>query len=485
MIELGTRRELFWDDYLVNTEKSTAKLCLHRLEKKELVMDFNMPWEGDGCSYFQIVKNGDSYRMYYGAGQIDKAGDITYMKICFVESKDGKTWVRPKLGLHEFEGSRDNNIILVREAPLEFDNFFVFIDTNPNCPPEEKWKGIGMIENHAKPFPAERELWCYLSPDGIHFTKSYIVTDGSVKNGGIFDSLNTAYWDEKDEKYKMYVRGIHSKEEIRDVRYMESKDFKNWSEPKLLQFGEGAEDYPLYTNVISRYYRAPHILTGFPSRYVQRRSWNKNFDQLCGREGVEKRREIMKDLYRAGLTVTDCVFMTSRDGINWHRFDEAFITAGIERKTNWVYGDCYPAFGMIQTTSDKEFAPDEISMYMHEGRRWGGSTRLYRYTMRQDGFASYRADYPQCTLYTKPFTFSGNKLSINFSTSARGYMFITLCDRFGKPIEGFESCELFGDSLDRTVYFGESCDVSALAGEEITMRFVMSDADIYSFVFED
>lgn len=485
MIELGTRRELFWDDFLVDTKKNTARLQQHRPHKREMVMEFNMPWEGDGCSYFQIVENGGRYRMYYGAGMIDKAGDITHMKICFVESDDGKHWVRPSLGLHEYEGSRDNNIILVREAPLEFDNFFVFIDTNPNCPAEEKWKGIGMIENRSKPFPAERELWCYVSSDGIRFTKSYIVTDGSVKNGGIFDSLNTAYWDEKDQKYKMYVRGIHGKEEIRDVRYMESPDFKNWSEPVLLQFGEEAEDYPLYTNVISRYYRAPHMLTGFPSRYVQRRGWNKNFEQLCGEKGVEKRRIIMEDLYRAGLTVTDCVFMTSRDGINWHRFDEAFVTAGIERRTNWVYGDCYPTYGMIQTKSDEAFAPDEISMYIHEGRRWGVSTQLYRYTMRQDGFASYRADYQPCELYTKPFTFSGSKLKINFSTSARGYLFITLCDRYGKPIEGYESCELFGDALDRTVYFGENCNVSELAGEAVTMRIVMSDADIYSFVFEE
>ena len=49
--------------------------------------------------------------------------------IGYAESRDGKTFVKPRLGLYEFCGSKDNNIVW--EAP-SLDNFHVFRDTNPD-----------------------------------------------------------------------------------------------------------------------------------------------------------------------------------------------------------------------------------------------------------------------------------------------------------------------------------------------------------------
>lgn len=191
----------------------------------------------------------------------------------------------------------------------------------------------------------------------------------------------------------------------------------------------------------------------------------------------------MKANPRFGLATTDCVFMTSRDGVNWHRWDEAILTPGLEHDQNWVYGDCYPMLGLFETPCEHPSNVNEISMFVPEGHRSGKYSSLYRYTIRIDGFASYRATYKPCVISTKPFVFDGKELFINFSTSARGYVFIELQDEHGEPIEGFRSCEIFGDSLERPVYFGESSDLSSLAGKPIRMKITMSDADIYSFVF--
>ena len=33
--------------------------------KKEMVMHLDMPWEGDGCDYYNIMNDDGLYRMYY------------------------------------------------------------------------------------------------------------------------------------------------------------------------------------------------------------------------------------------------------------------------------------------------------------------------------------------------------------------------------------------------------------------------------------
>ncbi len=181
---------------------------------------------------------------------------------------------------------------------------------------------------------------------------------------------------------------------------------------------------------------------------------------------------------RFGLTVTDCVLMTSRDGLRWNRQDEAWITPGIERERNWVYGDCYMAAYAIQTKSDLLGAPDELSFYCTEGHWMHKPAPLRRYTIRTDGLFSYHANRPTCSLVTKPILYEGGQLHLNFSTSAIGFVHVSVTD--GKTT--LRSCELFGDTLDRTVPFDG--DLEAFKGKEITLEFTMSDADLYSMCFE-
>ncbi len=464
-INIGSRRELFWDEYLIDTRKTTATLKLHSLSPKEVVIDHDERWEGDGCNFHCILKDDNLYRMYYLGWEMMRVP--LRIVICYADSADGKKWVMPKLGICEFDGSKENNIILDHNS-ANFDNFSVFKDTNPDCPKDELYKGVGLVNNG---------LWCFTSADGIHFKKAWCMT-----TQGAFDTLNIAFWDKYSNQYICYIRDFHNipagkipSAGIRDIRRMVSKDFKDWSVPVLLDFG-GGDDYPLYTNVVQPYYRADHIYVGFPTRYVEKKEWTSNFDHLTG---AARRKERMNVDPRYGLTVTDCVFMSSRDGKKWKRWDEAFLTPGPERERNWVYGDCFPALGMIETPSEFPHAPNELSMFIYENHWSGLPAKLRRYTIRIDGFVSYHASYKSCRIITRPFVFEGNGLSINFATSALGYVKFKL---IGKD-QTLESAEIFGDSLDRTVVF-DGGDVTALSGQPIVMEITMSDADLYSFRFE-
>ena len=74
-------------------------------------------------------------------------------------------------------------------------------------------------------------------------------------------------------------------------------------------------------------------------------------------------------------------------------------------------------------------------------------------------------------------------LKINFATSGAGHIQFRLTDADGKAIDGYDSGKVFGDSVDRTVFFPKS--LSELNGKEIRMEISMKDADLYSFVFNN
>ncbi len=475
-IFIGSRRELCWDDYLIDTSRTTAELVLHSPRIEEIVLEHDAPWEGDGCNSHSIVKDGDLYRLYYLAWDMrcmHEKRQSPRLVFCYAESRDGRHWDRPSLGLREWDGNRNNNIILDPENCELNDMIYVFLDDNPACPPEEKFKAVGCDQNHA--------LSCYLSADGLQFRKGWqMLAPGTGK----FDTHNIALWVPEKNAYMAFIRDFHDRPstygstdewnaKIRDVRWSTSPDFRTWTTPQPLDFG-GGEDYSLYTNAVQRYPRAPHQFIGLPTRYVERKNWTPNYDQLAG---AEVRRLVMRGGPRYGLATTDCVFMTSRDGQHWHRFDDAFIRPGIERVNNWVYGDGYPAPALIETPSPLEYAPNELSLFCFENHWRMIPAILRRYTLRMDGFVSRHAGYAEKRIVTKPFVFDGTSLELNFATSARGFIYVTLHG----PNMVLQSCELFGDTLARTVSFDG--DLASLSGKEVVMEMRMSDADIYSFRF--
>jgi hypothetical protein len=203
---------------------------------------------------------------------------------------------------------------------------------------------------------------------------------------------------------------------------------------------------------------------------------------------LEHREWRAKANQRYGTAVTEGLIMASRDGVKFKRWNEAFLPPGIERAGTWNYGHQYIAWHLVETKSALEGAPDELSLYAGENYWTGTSSALRRYALRLDGFVSVNAPMKGGELITKPLTFTGKALSLNFSTSAAGGMQVELRDADGKPIAGHALADcppLFGDSVDRKVTWAGGSDVSALAGKPVRLRFVLNDADLYSFKFDE
>lgn len=494
-IDIGSRLELLVDDALIDARSENARFVLHHPTPREVVFTYDKPWEGSGCGYQSIFKDGDKYRMYYKAWHLNvqekKLGPANSNFTCYTESDDGIHWKRPDLGLFSFppgSGDKHNNIVIgkayrdwMKSAKPDPVHPAVFKDENPACAPDAKYKAILRSRG-------PHGLLALKSPDGIHWS---LMSEKPVITKGAFDSENLAFWDPATKQYRAYWRyftkGTTNEKNwkpagLRDIRTATSEDLLHWSEPQDLKYGDAPPEQ-LYTNQIKPYYRAPHILVGFPTRYMER-GWSKSMEQLPEYKHRKMRSSISN---RYGMAITEGLFMTSRDGVNFKRWPEAFLRPGIERKDTWNYGQQYIAWQLVETKSDIEGAPNELSLYATEGYWTGNGSKLRRYTLRIDGFVSLNAPLKGGEITTKPITFTGKELKLNFSTSAAGGITVELQTPDGKPIAGFteaDCTELFGDTISRAVHWKKGTDVSSLTGKPVRLKIKLKDADLYSFKFE-
>jgi hypothetical protein len=223
---------------------------------------------------------------------------------------------------------------------------------------------------------------------------------------------------------------------------------------------------------------------GFPTRYVDR-GWTESARKL---PQLDLRRLRASSNVREGTAVTDGMFMSSRDGLHFNIWPESFIRPGLRDTGGWFYGDNYQSWGLVETASHIEGAPDELSVYVTEARHQMGITeRLRRHTIRVDGFVSVAAKMDGGELLTHPVVFDGGRLVLNFSSSAAGDIRVEMQDANGHALDGFglHDCDaIYGDDLARTVSWNGADDVSTLSGQPVRLRFALRDADLYSMQFK-
>lgn len=458
----------FWDyEDCENTDKVKVELCHPQLREK--IYTFDAPWEGNCTGYYNIVKWDGKYYMYYGSNSYPPyesehpMHDITF---CLLTSSDGIHFWPIQNDQYDFFGCRKNNIVFIGDKST--DNFTVMVDENPACPPEERFKAMVGGQEETETGRHVGTLDCYVSADGIHFTYKCRMP---VK--GNFDSQNTLIYDKERKKYILYSRKMSGTPDnpvwggIRTIRVCYSDDFVNFTEPKTITYDP---DYPfeMYTNGIRKY---GDLFIGTPTRYT---------DRVEDREGIEnlpdrKNRQYMIDRWgRVGTAMTDSLFMFSRDGENFHRFPEAFMTPGPEAARNWYYGDCYLSHGHTITKSRFDGAPDEISIFLSRNYRSEKPVELWRCTIRMDGFACIRSGYEKGTVRTKKIKL-GNSILLNFATSCAGYID---CKVIADGKEVYKVPRIFGDKVDFSISLPDD-----VAGKEAQIEFEMCDAAIYSMTF--
>lgn len=495
-VNIGDRRELFIDRQLVDRLSGSAALRLHHPQPRETALIHDAPWEGAGSGYHSVFQDEGSglYRMYYKAYHMDVStgklrADAHPGFCCYAESSDGIQWRKPELNLIDFRGSKANNIVLASGpmGPLDLDAAHpaIFRDANPEAPAEARYKAIVRSGNRKA-----HGLLALRSPDGLRWSP---MSNAPVITNGAFDSQNLAFWDPVRRHYRAYFRtfteGVTNGETwqprgLRAIRTAVSDDCINWRDAQDLRYVDSPAEQ-LYTNQVKPYPRAPHLLIGFPTRYLER-EWSPSLRALPESEHRQQRSAAS---VRYGTAVTEGLLMASRDGVLFHRWNEAFLRPGAERPGTWNYGHQYIAWHVVETRSALPGAPNELSLYASESYWTGNSSEVRRYSLRLDGFVSVQAGYGGGEILTRPLRFAGGRLQLNFATSAAGVVRVEILragDPTATPVPGFAAADcddLYGDTVDRTVSWKGSTDVSKLAGTPVQLRFVLKDADLYAYRF--
>ena len=474
MINIGSRRELFTDDFIVDTEKTTVPTVYNQPRGCERVFLHDAPWEEFSGYHSMVLRPDNGAYMYYKTTYTEKNADGSESKVnrfCLLESEDGLNWRRAELDITPIDGYPVNNIITGRYD--YYDNLFFYYDINPDCPENERYKATYGEWGNA--------LFGYKSADGVHYEfhpegdrkivypavfeehppkgdpgRNPALLMSTAESRCFFDSLNTCAYMSELGKYVALVRGFHTstddfprgecpEEPLRDVRCSESKDMESWTIPVLIDYGdESVHKCQVGGSSAIPYFRAPHIIFGMPG--------------VCG--GKDE-----------GRPFSGGFFMSSRDGMHWSIADVPLLPKNEDGGRPHV-----PCIGMMQTRSLCDGKP-VLSFYC---RAMGGGmpTELFRYEIRLDGFAEKRSE-GRGLLVTKPFTFDGNELEINFATRASGYIKLILRAEDESTIR---SVNLSGDEIGHVVNFTDG-SVADFAGKTVVLEAEMSDASLYSFKF--
>ena len=203
--------------------KNNVELHLFPATKSRLVLQPGPPGSHDETLlyYGTVIRIGDTFHLWYNGnyGPMRPLNGFEHQKcvIAYATSKDGIHWVKPELGLVEFNGSRKNNIVDFPVPTLWSTCAIVFEPEDPN--PDRRFKMV-----YEADYDGVLKFCVAFSKDGLHWVPSaknpfehYLEMAGIAKHQGLY-----------------YVNGqsrgtVHHQSSGRRLVTLASADFETWS----------------------------------------------------------------------------------------------------------------------------------------------------------------------------------------------------------------------------------------------------------------
>lgn len=441
--------ELFVDDAIIAASSNLERVFHQAKKLKTPVLQPEKPWEHGRVYLFGTVHHdavSGNFRMWYN----------TDSGMCLAESKDGIKWTRPNIGLHEFEGSRNNNILLP-----DMRNLTVYVDENATDP-GQKYKALTGSNRYFK--------GAY-SADGIHW-KMY--NDGE-KLMTFGSEVATVIRDEASGEYLAFIRSyppkLHPKNmrEKRTCALTTSKDFINWSEMKVMLEPDKIDDqWIINGDQRTEFYGWSGFRHG--SQYL-------GFLTVFRITGTNKNKGKLQAAFDGPI---DVQLIHSRDGRKWSRAHPRMPVIA-----NGPYD--YDAGTILHIANNPVIVGDEIWLYYTAiNTTHGGplppkhiSIALAKWPVGR--FASLRAHWAPGIVQTVPMATEGGELIVNAGMTG-GRLKVALLDAKGNPLPGFseDDCEpVITDSLKHRIQWKGGNTVPA--EKTIALRFYLTNGNLYSF----
>ncbi len=225
--------QLLVDDYLIEEKRGVVRTW-HPLKKHPAnpVLGMTGSWgERRTTPYGTVLpgEDGQGYRIWYDIWD----GDCHNF---YATSRDGLHWIRPRLGLVEHRGARDNNLFFHR---TRLDHMPQIIHTPWEADPDRRYKMVNFDFRADVPGRAVRGYWGATSPDGVRWTET-------PRNPVLPDPGDVGHflWDPNRRAYvgytKLYapVRGYRR----RSVAISTTTRFQHWPPAELILVPDEFDD---------------------------------------------------------------------------------------------------------------------------------------------------------------------------------------------------------------------------------------------------
>lgn len=177
--------------------------------------------------YGSVIRVGDELWMWY-LGQSDRES-VWHERVCFATSSDGRNWDKPELGLVDFYGSKDNNLVDLIGGRHHVTALVVFHD--PDDPdPARRFKMAFESRNY------ETRLAVAYSPDGVRWTESTNNPVGPRMEQAGGTKFNGMYVVNGQGGRHWTPRAHGARKLISHVSY----DFEHWTRASVLGFRRDA-----------------------------------------------------------------------------------------------------------------------------------------------------------------------------------------------------------------------------------------------------
>ncbi|MHC4574337.1 MAG: LamG domain-containing protein, partial [Planctomycetota bacterium] len=305
-VQFGSRKHVFIDDVIVES-RSNVSLTLNPPGNRQ---DLNFTVTSSSWRA-SVVDIDDKVYMFIPEGYSSSEG-ICRLKI----SEDGVNFADPDLGVVEYMGSTHNNFVFYR---LPFYGSF-FKDLNPNVRAEELYK-VTM-------WSANRGIYLYFSPDGIHWRRNETCMLPLVSGGE-----SETFYDDQRGKYVTFLK--------RDSSYNNSGCGGGGRRAILFQTGEVKKTWPFVV-------RPNPYFEGWPMPAVTCEGPVAMYPDAYGQ--VYRTRAMKypwaEDTYVAfvwrfaGDESRQVDLGVSRDGINWqfYAYQAWYMESGMAEEVLSLYG---------------------------------------------------------------------------------------------------------------------------------------------------
>lgn len=448
-LAISTEPQFVFDNYVIDNTwairqgRESLRRVFHQPQKFEA-----NPILADDGGYVCVHRDErtSKFQMWYQASVILPERGSDYA-IAYAESADGQVWTRPKLGLFEWQGSRDNNIVWpgfrTRRASGPF-----LLDL-----PEQDRRGKRLVFLYHD----SDGLRLIGTDDGIHFDAAGSMPIIKLHS----DTQNAIVYDPRGRQYVMYCRAKHiyrtfqgailDTGESRRIARMTSKElWTTWeAEPQQILVPDDVDE----ERGFSRFY-------GMPARYYGGVFW-----------GFLWPFRLNDDIH------TELAF--SRDGAAFDRLPERPKLIECGPAGAWDSGMVFGGYQWIDVG-------DEWWMYYagwngpHGSRTRKGGIGLVK--LRKEGFISMLGPGSGGVLVTRQLVWPGGNLLVN-ADAREGELKVRVTDGRRKVIPGldYDDCvAIHGSGVAQEMKWKDRT-IADLAGQTIRLEILVRSAHLFTF----